>query len=46
MESYVRIHNGDKKVAKKIKEECRFSIWDNGFWEELYRDYRNKVIEI
>ena len=35
-----------EKVDEKIKEECRFSIWDNGFWEELYRDYRNKVIEI
>jgi len=35
-----------EKVDDKIKEESRFSIWDNGFWEVLYWDYKNKVIEI
>lgn len=35
-----------EKVDDKIKEECRFSIWDNGFWEVFYLDYKNKVIEI
>ena len=36
------------KIEEVVKEESRFSFVSDGFWEEIFKDYRlkGKVIEI